>query len=116
MARWHRRHELLPLGYRFTVFLWWYISIGATVVTLGLFAVKTYEWIYWTRLPLEPQIRFLQIFCPLLFLVLGVLAELGLLSGTTVSTDRRKRGLQPSGRPRRNRQPPPPPRQRPKAG
>ena len=107
MARWHRRRELLPFGYRFTVFCWWCISIGATVVTLGLFGVKAYEWIYWTRVPLEPQIRFLQIFCPSLFVTLGVLAELGWLSGTTVATDRRRRGLRPSGRRRRNGTRPP---------
>ena len=107
MKRWHRRHELLPRGYRFTVFTWWYVSIGTTVVVLGLFGVKLYEWIYWTRIPMEPQIRFLQIFCPLLFIVLFALMELGWLSGTTESTDRRKRGLRPADRPRRNRTRPP---------
>ena len=107
MARWHRRQELLSFEYRFTVFLWWYISIGATVITLGLFAVKTYEWVYWTRVALEPQIRFLQLFCPALFAVLLLLAELGWLPGTTLRSDRRKRGLVPSGRRRRSGRPPP---------
>lgn len=105
--RWHRRDELLPFGYRFTVLLWWTISLGASVITLGLFAVKTYEWITWSRVPMEPQIRFLLIFCPLLFVVLAILSELGWLSGTTVGTDRRNRGRVPSGRRRRSGRPPP---------
>ncbi len=91
---WHRRHELLPFGYRFTVFLWWTTSVGAAVITLALFGVKFYEWITWTRVPIAPQTRALQIFCPALFIVFAVLMELGWLSGTTISTDRRRRGLQ----------------------
>ncbi len=87
--------------------MWWYISVGATVITLGLFGVKTYEWVHWTRVPLEPQMSFLQIFCPTLFVALGVMAELGWLPGTTHSTDTRKRGLGPSGRRRRSGRPPP---------
>ena len=101
-SRWHRRSERLSLSYRFTVFLWWYISIGATVITLGLFGVKIYEWVAWTRVPLEPQMHFVQWFCPALFVVLGALTELGWLSGTTTRSDRRLRGRTPAPRRRRN--------------